>query len=247
MPIRLYLIWGATTTGKTAQSVALARATGAPVISLDRVQCCQELAVGSGRPSPSDLLGTRREYLCDRSVSSGVIPAADANQLLFDKVVRYSAHERALILEGGSVSLINAMIRDERWSEQGEWALCRIALPGRAVFMAQAIKRVRDMLEPPPGHAGILDELGACGRIPGIMPSWKMSTDTGRSSAMREHRRCPSTGSPRSTGARWRSSWSGSRRSIGSMRCGRSRSFSAFRPRGAARMTRDARIVPPVL
>ncbi len=160
MPIRLYLIWGATTTGKTAQSVALARATGAPVISLDRVQCCQELAVGSGRPSPSDLLGTRREYLCDRSVSSGVIPAADANQLLFDKVVRYSAHERALILEGGSVSLINAMIRDERWSEQGEWALRRIALPGRAVFMAQAIKRVRDMLEPPPGHAGILDELG---------------------------------------------------------------------------------------
>ncbi len=167
MPIRLYLIWGATTTGKTAQSVALARATGAPVISLDRVQCCHELAVGSGRPSPSDLLGTRREYLCDRSVSSGVIPAADANQLLFDKVVRYSAHERALILEGGSVSLINAMIRDERWSEQGEWALRRIALPGRAAFMAQAIKRVRDMLEPPPGQAGILDELEGLWAHPG--------------------------------------------------------------------------------
>ncbi|AMP40173.1 adenylate dimethylallyltransferase Tzs [Ralstonia solanacearum] len=159
MPVRLYLIWGATTTGKTAQSVALARATGAPVISLDRVQCCDELAVGSGRPSPSDLLGTRREYLCDRAVSSGVISAAEANQLLLDKVARYSVHERALILEGGSVSLINAMIRDVRWSERGEWALRRIALPGPAAFMAGARKRVREMLDPPSGQTGILGEL----------------------------------------------------------------------------------------
>lgn len=75
MPVRLYLIWGATTTGKTAQSVALARSAGAPVISLDRVQCCHELAVGSGRPSPSELLGTRREYLCEREVSRGVVSA----------------------------------------------------------------------------------------------------------------------------------------------------------------------------
>lgn len=104
MPVRLYLIWGATTTGKTAQSVALARSAGAPVISLDRVQCCHELAVGSGRPSPSELLGTRREYLCEREVSRGVVSAAEANQLLLDKVARYATQERALILEGGSVS-----------------------------------------------------------------------------------------------------------------------------------------------
>ncbi|CBJ40901.1 Isopentenyl transferase (Dimethylallyl transferase) (Trans-zeatin producing protein) (plasmid) [Ralstonia solanacearum CMR15] len=159
MPVRLYLIWGATTTGKTAQSVGLARSTGAPVFSLDRVQCCHELAVGSGRPSPSELLGTRREYLCEREVSRGVVSAAEANQLLLDKVTRYATQERALILEGGSVSLINAMIRDARWSERGEWVLRRIPVPGRAAFMAAARKRVRDMLDPPPGQAGILDEL----------------------------------------------------------------------------------------
>lgn len=35
----------------------------------------------------------------------------------------------------------------------------RIPVPGRAAFMAAARKRVREMLDPPPGQAGILDEL----------------------------------------------------------------------------------------
>ncbi|HHW4678646.1 MAG TPA: isopentenyl transferase family protein [Xylella sp.] len=161
MPVRLFLIWGATTTGKTEQSVALALATGAPVISLDRVQCCDKLPVGSGRPMPSDLLGTRREYLCNRNVSKGVISATEANQLLLDKVAWHSLHEQVLILEGGSVSLINTMIRDVRWSERGEWVLCRIAFPGPANFMARARKRAREMLAPSSGQAGILSELEA--------------------------------------------------------------------------------------
>ncbi|GLU31241.1 isopentenyl transferase family protein [Trinickia caryophylli] len=159
MTIRLYMIWGPTTTGKTALSVALARMVGVPVLSLDRVQCCHEIAVGSGRPSPEELEGTAREYLCHRRVADGVVSAAEANRLLKAKVLDYSRHLPALILEGGSVSLFNEMTADDSWAHIAEWVLQRVPLPAQDVFMKRARGRARAMLDAPAGERSMLDEL----------------------------------------------------------------------------------------
>ncbi|MCA1494794.1 hypothetical protein I6F11_28430 [Ensifer sp. NBAIM29] len=45
----IYLIYGPTCSGKTDLAIQIARETGWPVIALDRVQCCPQIAAGSGR------------------------------------------------------------------------------------------------------------------------------------------------------------------------------------------------------
>lgn len=159
MSIRLHLIWGPTSTGKTAKSIALARAIGAPVIALDRVQCYPELATGSGRPSLSELNGTIRVYICERNVSSGIVSSVEANNLLKNKVEQYSRRYPQIILEGGSVSLINEMISDKYWSRGFNWVLKKIDLGHHEDFMVRARKRVWEMIRRERGGVSILDEL----------------------------------------------------------------------------------------
>lgn len=161
MTVRLHLIWGATTTGKTGLAVERALASGAPVIALDRVQCCVGVEMGSGRPTPAELQGTVREYLCDRPVSDGVVTAEQSHRLLVERVGMQARLHDLLILEGGSVSLLNAMVRSPYWSEKCEWVLQRVPLPDEDRFMRRALLRVESMVCPPEGGAGMLHELAA--------------------------------------------------------------------------------------
>lgn len=46
----LHLIYGPTCSGKTDMAIQIAQETGWPVVALDRVQCCPQIATGSGRP-----------------------------------------------------------------------------------------------------------------------------------------------------------------------------------------------------
>ncbi|WP_352513759.1 MULTISPECIES: isopentenyl transferase family protein [unclassified Mesorhizobium] len=41
----------------------MSREAGRPVIALDRVQCCPQIATGSGRDSDPELQSTQRVYL----------------------------------------------------------------------------------------------------------------------------------------------------------------------------------------
>ncbi|MFJ6895154.1 isopentenyl transferase family protein [Streptomyces hokutonensis] len=90
----------------------LARATGKPVVVLDRVQCHGELAVGSGRPEPEPG-GVRRFFLADRAVADGVISAEAA----YASLVRLLAEHEETILEGGSISLLTELARHSGWRE----------------------------------------------------------------------------------------------------------------------------------
>lgn len=154
----LHLIWGPTTTGKTAHSVALAEQIGAPVIALDRIQCCPDLAMGSGRPSDGELRGTCRRYLANRRLSQGIVSAVEANDLLKRLVAEQGTRCQDLILEGGSVSLLEEMFQDEHWSSF-LWTFTFFELGDPDRYLVKARRRVNDMFDPRDGRASILEEL----------------------------------------------------------------------------------------
>lgn len=138
----LHLIWGPTCSGKTEVAVALAEQTGWPVIALDRVQCCPEMSTCSGRPLPAELRATRRIYLASRAVREGIIAADEAHALLVDLVDRRSA-AGGVILEGGSISLINRMILDPYWANDWQWRSHRLLLGECADFLDRAYVALR--------------------------------------------------------------------------------------------------------
>jgi tRNA A37 N6-isopentenylltransferase MiaA len=145
--------------------VALAERIGAPVISLDRIQCCPDLAVGSGRPSNDELKGTRRHYLVDRSLSQGIISSMEANAILKRLVAEQGVRNQHIILEGGSVSLLDEMWRDEYWSSF-LWTFKYFEIGDPDRYLVKARQRVHEMFDPKDGRASILEELDHLWRTP---------------------------------------------------------------------------------
>ncbi len=157
---RLHFIVGPTTTGKTSRSVSLAEQTGAPVLVLDRIQCFPELAVGSGRPSAAELRSTRRIYIRDCKVVDSELPAETANALLREHLARLARREPLIILEGGSVSLLQAIKADPYWKAyQYSWQ--RLHLKEIPTYLSTAQSRIQEMLKPSDGTRSMLDEI-AC-------------------------------------------------------------------------------------
>lgn len=62
-PDDLLVIVGPTATGKTALAVALAQRLGGEVISADSVQIYEDFNIGSGKPTPDDLLVARHHLV----------------------------------------------------------------------------------------------------------------------------------------------------------------------------------------
>jgi adenylate dimethylallyltransferase len=156
----LYLIWGPTCSGKTDIAVALARRTGWPVIVLDRVQCCPQIATGSGRPLPSELGSTQRIYLANRPLAEGIVDAGAAHARLKQEVEQRKS-EFGLILEGGSISLLNKIMSDPYWSDSFLWRTHRLRLDAPDAFLGRARRRVRQMLSPGGDRLSLLEELVA--------------------------------------------------------------------------------------
>ncbi|WP_245009903.1 isopentenyl transferase family protein [Streptomyces rhizosphaericus] len=112
---RLHLILGPTCSGKTRRATAAAARGECPVIALDRIQCHPEIAVGSGRPPQRDLADTTRLYLDDRPLSYGPITARSAVDRLVRTQRRLLSGTTTLILEGGSISLLRALLQRTDW------------------------------------------------------------------------------------------------------------------------------------
>lgn len=159
MNTTLHLIWGPTSTGKTARSVAIAKRTGAPVLVLDRIQCCPDVAIGSGRPSEQELCGTKRIYLDSRPITQGIISAQQAVERLHQRVDHYSAIHPLIILEGGSVSLLQEMVKHQSWGQKYAWSFEPIPMPSIEHFLQRATQRVWEMFYPGDGLKSMLDEM----------------------------------------------------------------------------------------
>ncbi|MGI3224187.1 isopentenyl transferase family protein [Streptomyces sp. GTA36] len=160
----VHLVAGPTGVGKSDMASALAKAERAPVVVADRIQCFTDLATTSARAGAYEP-GVSRFWLGDRTVLDGDYPAAQAVQELIDTVTGLSGEHHQVIIEGGSVSLLQHLagqLPDLPW----RFTVTLLPMPDRASYLAALTARARAMLTPVPPGRSLLDELAALWRIP---------------------------------------------------------------------------------
>ncbi|UIA94724.1 isopentenyl transferase family protein [Erwinia tracheiphila] len=159
MSAKIYLLWGATTTGKTSDSTVLAKEKNLPVIALDRFQGYNEIATGSGSPTKDELQSTERVYVTpSSSMNRGVASSRECHIILKNTAASLLSAHSGAIIEGGSVSLLKEMVNDDYWSGF-HWIIKKFTLPYKEVYLSKAEKRIYDMFHPQDGRMSILDEV----------------------------------------------------------------------------------------
>ncbi|MEU6227634.1 isopentenyl transferase family protein [Streptomyces sp. NPDC047042] len=153
----VHLIAGPTGAGKSAAANDLARATGAPVVVADRLQCFTDLATTSARAG-GEAPDVRRYWLADRTVPDGDLGAVAAADSLFDLVEQLGARHRLVIVEGGSISLLKVLA--ERCAAL-PWQLSVqvLPLPAYGDYVEALTRRALTMLAPPAPDRSLLEEL----------------------------------------------------------------------------------------
>lgn len=105
---QLIVIEGPTASGKTALSVALAKALNTVVLSADSRQFYRELSIGTAKPSKEEMEGIPHYFIDSHPISTPVSAAryeAEAMELIRGEL----AHYPQLILAGGSGMFIDAL------------------------------------------------------------------------------------------------------------------------------------------
>lgn len=105
---QLIVIEGPTASGKTALSVALAKALNTVVLSADSRQFYRELSIGTAKPSTEEMEGIPHYFIDSHSISTPVSAAqfeSEAMELIRGEL----AHYPQLILAGGSGMFIDAL------------------------------------------------------------------------------------------------------------------------------------------
>ncbi|WP_155054120.1 isopentenyl transferase family protein [Streptomyces blattellae] len=160
----VHLIAGPTGVGKSATATALARATGAPIVVADRLQCFTDIATTSARAG-ADVPGVRRHWLGDRTFADGDLSAANATDALVGLVNQLGSRHPSVIVEGGSISLLRELAGR---LPQLPWELTvqLLPLPDLDAYVATLTGRAHTMLAPPPPDRSLLEELDALWRDP---------------------------------------------------------------------------------
>ena len=103
----IYILAGPTAVGKTAVSVALAKALNTDIISADSRQCFTELSIGVARPSKEELTAVQHYFIADHSVETD-INAGYFEKLALDKSETVFAQKNQLVMVGGTGLYIRA-------------------------------------------------------------------------------------------------------------------------------------------
>ncbi|MEV6781214.1 isopentenyl transferase family protein [Streptomyces sp. NPDC051098] len=145
----LHLVLGATGLGKTRLSVALARVyDGCPVLVLDRIQCYSELAIGSARPASDALRGTTRLYLDGGPFSPhgpiAAVPGIDRLLLHLRQCLEDGTW--ALVIEGGSISLLHELLARQGWCSGWDLRVTAYTEQSLAAYELAVGERVERML-----------------------------------------------------------------------------------------------------
>ncbi|MBT2419446.1 isopentenyl transferase [Streptomyces sp. ISL-22] len=160
----VHLIAGPTGVGKSAAATELARATGAPIVVADRLQCFTDLATTSARAG-AEVPGVCRHWLGDRTFADGDLSAAEAGDALVDLVERLAPAHPLVIVEGGSISLLRELCA-RRSALRWRLTVRLLPLPARDEYLATLTRRARAMLTPGACGPGLLQELAALWRDP---------------------------------------------------------------------------------
>ncbi|AEA45579.1 tRNA (adenosine(37)-N6)-dimethylallyltransferase MiaA [Fluviicola taffensis] len=105
---QLIVIEGPTASGKTALSVALAKALNTVVISADSRQFYKELSIGTAKPKVEEMEGIPHYFIDSHSISNPVSAAQfefEAMNLIQNELF----HHSSIILAGGSGMFIDAL------------------------------------------------------------------------------------------------------------------------------------------
>lgn len=158
------LIVGPTGVGKSAAANELARATGAPVVVADRLQCFTDLVTTSARAG-ADVPGVCRYWLGERTFADGDLSAKEATDSLVALVRRLGARHASVIVEGGSISLLRELA-SRRAELTWRTTVHVLPVPDRASYVDVLTRRAFTMLAPPPPDRSLLEELAALWRDP---------------------------------------------------------------------------------
>ncbi len=97
----VYIIAGPTAVGKTALSIALAKAIQTEIISADSRQCFSELSIGVARPSPAELAAVKHHFIGDHSVETD-INAGYFEKFALEKSAAIFSKNEQLVMVGGT-------------------------------------------------------------------------------------------------------------------------------------------------
>lgn len=97
----VYVIAGPTAVGKTALSIALAKAIQTEIISADSRQCFSELCIGVARPSPAELAAVKHHFIADHSVETD-INAGYFEKFALEKSAAIFSQNEQLVMVGGT-------------------------------------------------------------------------------------------------------------------------------------------------
>ena len=106
----LIALYGPTSVGKTALSIALANLWHCPIVSADSRQVYRELRIGVARPSPRELEAAEHHFIADRSV----LQRFSCGQFEVEALQRLAEifqRGHVAILTGGSMLYLDALTK----------------------------------------------------------------------------------------------------------------------------------------
>lgn len=103
----VYIVAGPTAVGKTAVSIALAKALNTEIISADSRQCFTELSIGVARPSEAELAAVPHYFIADHSVETA-INAGYFEKFAVEKADITFSKKDQLVMVGGTGLYIRA-------------------------------------------------------------------------------------------------------------------------------------------
>ena len=122
----LIALYGPTSVGKTALSIALANLWHCPIVSADSRQVYRELRIGVARPSPGELEAAEHHFIADRSVRQR-FSCGQFEEEALQRLAEIFQRGHVAILTGGSMLYLDDIALrkalTERLNSEGVGAL----------------------------------------------------------------------------------------------------------------------------
>lgn len=100
---------GPTCVGKTSVSIALAKAIGAEIVSVDSRQIYKEIAIGTAKPSNEQLVAVPHHFISEHSISDPVTAVQFAD-LARARIKEIESRASKALLVGGSTLYLHALL-----------------------------------------------------------------------------------------------------------------------------------------